>query len=438
MIGILRQHLRSGFLGHQLVQGVLGVGGLKLVSLPLTFAASVLLARGLGPTNYGHYSFVMAVIAVLSLPIGPGMGQLITREVARYHHGGQWQLLRGLLRWSRACVLAGSLVAILAIGLAALAHDDWSGESRWTLMVIGSVGLPLMGLSVVQGNTLRGMRLTVLAQLPELLAKPSIQLALAGILLGFGLLTPETAQCTQLAAYGGAVALGAYLLRRARLSEVSRAEPAFRGRDWSRALLPFTLLGAASMLNTQIGILALGWLGTPQEVAALQLAQSGAMLVVFALGIINAVIAPHVARAHRDGNRQRLQTLSRQSARASLALGLPIALPLIFFGGPIVHLVYGEIYTETVAVPLAILAAGQLVNAAFGSVGLFLSMSGHERDTLLGQFIALTVNVLVAVVLIPPFGATGAAVAASLGLVTWNLVLAAKVVSRLHLRPSAL
>jgi O-antigen/teichoic acid export membrane protein len=91
-----------------------------------------------------------------------------------------------------------------------------------------------------------------------------------------------------------------------------------------------------------------------------------------------------------------------------------------------------------VGVPLAILAAGQLVNAAFGSVGLFLSMSGHERDTLLGQFIALTVNVLVAVVLIPPFGATGAAVAASLGLVTWNLVLAAKVVSRLHLRPSAL
>jgi O-antigen/teichoic acid export membrane protein len=87
---------------------------------------------------------------------------------------------------------------------------------------------------------------------------------------------------------------------------------------------------------------------------------------------------------------------------------------------------------------LIILAAGQLINVAFGSVGLFLTMTGYERDTLRGQVIALVVNALAAVILIPPYGAVGAALAVAIGLVTWNAALAISFVQRLGFRPSAL
>ena len=59
----------------QLLRGAFGVGALKILSLPLTLAASVLLARGLGPEGLGQYAFVMATITMLVLPIGPGLGQ---------------------------------------------------------------------------------------------------------------------------------------------------------------------------------------------------------------------------------------------------------------------------------------------------------------------------------------------------------------------------
>jgi O-antigen/teichoic acid export membrane protein len=161
------------------------------------------------------------------------------------------------------------------------------------------------------------------------------------------------------------------------------------------------------------------------------------MMVALPLGIVNMVIGPHIARAQKANDKDRLQRLSRQSARASLAVALPVALPLIFFGGAIVELVYGQPYRNAARLPLAILSFGQLVNVAFGSVGMFLTMSGFERDTLRGQVVALLINVVSAMVLIPHMGAVGAALAVAIGFVTWNIVLAISLVNRLKIRPSA-
>ncbi|WP_187367480.1 polysaccharide biosynthesis C-terminal domain-containing protein, partial [Haloferax sp. KTX1] len=68
-------------------------------------------------------------------------------------------------------------------------------------------------------------------------------------------------------------------------------------------------------------------------------------------------------------------------------------------------------------------------------VGLFLTMTGFERETLLGHLAGLIVNVSASLILIPSYGAQGAAYAAAAGLLTWNTVLAFKVYRRLQLRP---
>ena len=421
----------------QLVRGAMGVGGLKLLSLPLTLAASILLARALGPEGYGQYVFVMAVIALLALPIGPGLGQLVTREVARYHHGEDWSLFRGLLRRAHQWVLLGSVVIISAVLIVAGHNAAWAVDDRWTLLFIASLMLPLLGLNALRSHTLRGLRHVFQAQLPELLARPAFHLLFAGVLLVGGALTPATALGSQIAATGLAFLLGAWLLSRCRPAQVEQADPDYRHGEWGRALLPFILLAAVSTLNAQIGILALGWLGTDEDVAALQVAQQGAMLVVLSLTIVNLVIGPHITRAHRDGDKARLQHLSRQSARAALAVALPIALTFILLGGPILHLVYGEAYAAMATWPLAILAMGQLVNVAFGSVGLLLVMSGHERESLKGQLAGLTVSSALSFAVIPLFGVVGAASAIAVGLLVFNMVLAVKVVQRLGIGVTA-
>jgi O-antigen/teichoic acid export membrane protein len=421
----------------QLVRGALGVGGLRLLSLPLTLGTSILLARGLGPEGYGKYVFVISLTSILALPVGPGLGQLVAREVAKYQHGAEWGLFQGLLRRAHQWAIFGSAVMAAAIATLAIRSASWTIGDRWTLLLLAMLMLPLLGLNALRGATLRGLRHPFYAQLPEMLLRPALHLAIAGSLLLTGMLNPVTTLASQILATALAFGFGAWLLWRFKPTEVGQAKPSYQHREWCWALLPFTLLAAASTLNSQIGILTLGWLGANEDVSALQLAMSGAMMVALPLGIVNMVIGPHIARAQKANDKDRLQRLSRQSARASLAVALPVALPLIFFGGAIVELVYGQPYRNAARLPLAILSFGQLVNVAFGSVGMFLTMSGFERDTLRGQVVALLINVVSAMVLIPHMGAVGAALAVAIGFVTWNIVLAISLVNRLKIRPSA-
>lgn len=432
----LLSSFRGGSLTAQLVRGALGVGGLKLLSLPLTLATSVLLARWLRPEGYGNYVFIISLINLLALPVAQGLGQLVTREVAKYHHNEEWELYRGFMRRTHHWIYLVSCVFGIVITTVVASNASWSVDDHWTLLLIATPMLPLLGLNALRSATLRGLQHVFYAQLPELIARPGLHLLMVGGLLLAGLLNPASALVSQVAATTVAFGVGAWFLWHLKPVGVGQVLPAYRHGEWARALLPFTLLAAVGTFNGQIGILALGGLGSAEDVAALQVAMSGAMLVMFSLTIVNMVIGPHITRAYRDNDKLRLQRLSRYSARAALAVALPVAVPLIFFGGPIIELVYGEIYRQTATLPLAILAAGQLINVAFGSAGMFLTMSGFERDTLLGQLTALLINVILAVVLIPPLGALGAALAVAISLVLWNTILAIRCVQRLGFRPS--
>jgi O-antigen/teichoic acid export membrane protein len=420
----------------ELLRGTFGVGALKIISLPLTLAVSVLLARGLGPEGLGQYTFVMAIISMLVLPIGPGLGQLVTREVAKYQYSNDWGLFRGLTRRAHQWVLLGSVMLVIGIAIVSYFQATWMVQDVWSLLLIASLLVPLLSLNVLRASILSGLCYVVSAQLPEMVVRPALYLLIITGLLFGGLINPATALISQIVATGLAFLLGAWLLRRARPESVSVTEPEYQNKEWGTALPPFIMLAMVSTLNGAIGILALGWLGTDAEVGILSVAQSGAMLVAVSLTIVNVVIGPRITRAHRDDDWNLLQRLSRQSSRAALAVALPIALPMIFLATPIINLVFGEAYQEA-AWPLIILAIGQLINVAFGSVGLFLTMTGFERDTLRGQVIALVINAVAAIILIPPFGAVGAALAVAIGLVTWNVSLAIIIVKRLRFRPSA-
>jgi len=422
----------------RLVRGALGIGGLQLLFLPLQFAASILLARVLGPEGFGQYTFIMSVIMVLSLPFDMGIRQFVTREVAGYLHEGQWSLFRGLLRRLHQWVLLGVLLIAWVLGGLAVWRTTWVVSDRWTLLLVGLGILPFLGLNALREAALRGLGFVVRAQIPNLLVRPGFHLAAAALLLAAGLLNPATALLSQAAAVALAFAIGAVLLRRHRPAEVGTTEPDYHNAQWAGAWLSFTLLMAASLLNNRIGILLLGWIGTDEQVAGFRLADQGAQLVAMSLIMINLVIGPHITRIYRAGSTNRLQQLSRQSARAALALSLPIALPLIFFGSPLITFVFGAEYVGITIVPLAVLAGAQLVNVGFGSVGMFLAMSGFERDAIIGHLIALTLNISTGLFLIPKFGASGAASAAAVGLIAWNLVLGFKFRQRLNLRPSAL
>lgn len=424
----------------QLLRGGIGSLGLKLASAGLGFALAILLARALGPTGYGVYAYVFALVSLMAVPAEFGLPHLVVRETARAHAHEQWGLMRGVWRWSAlAAGVLAVLVAAVAGGLA------WALAERFSTLQLATVAwglllVPLIALGNLAGAALRGLRNVLQGQLPELVLRPGAFLALSAAVLlgGNGGFTADTAMLLHVIAAAGALAAGAWLLARQRPSPVARAAVAvYETRRWVRSAIPLALVAGMHLIHHHTDIVMLGLFMASGDVGAYRVAAQAATVVALGLNAMNMVVAPRFARLHASGDAGHLKWLVTFSARIILLLTLPVAACLALFGEPVIRVVFGDGYT-TGSAALAILAAGQLCNAAFGSVAFLLNMTGHERDTARGLAAAVAVNVVLNLLLIPAFGLEGAALATSVTLGLWNVLLWRAVRRRLGIDSTAL
>lgn len=425
-------------LKQKLIKSFLGVGLIKLLSIPIGFATTIILARILGPEKFGQYSFVMALIPLIAVPVSGGVSQLLTREVAIFFQSKSWSFYRGALRSAHSwvVVVSGLILSIFWVMWSCLSLIPTEG--KWSLLPIAVFLVPLLGLSAVRNGAMKGLGMPAYAEVPQQLIQPILTLIFFAAAAWLGLLDTQNALWIQVIGSGFVFLIASWMFYKVRPVQATEWAPEFKLINWGRSLLPFSLLALVSAFNAQIGIIFLGILSSDDQVAAMRVAERGGQFVVLSLTLINMVIAPYIVQAHRDGDKNRLQKLAQQSARGGFLLSLPIALVLIFFGEKMIGLAFGKDYISMSYFPVVILVLGQLFNVFFGSVGLLLSMSGNESFTLFGQFLAILSNVVLCLILVPKFGAVGAAVSVSISIGIWNLVLAYFVVQKLKIRPVAI
>ena len=427
-----------GSLRRRLVRSGAGIAFIQVLSRLLTLLLGVILARGLGVNGYGVYAYASSVLTLLLVFAELGMPTLVMREAAASHARQDWPYLRGLFVWS------GQLVCLASITLAAMGTlvlwqygDGMLPPLRQTLFG-ALVLLPLTALTREITAALRGLQLVVKAQATETLIRPFLVLLVIGLLFTFvpNMRQPQYAIAVQAGAGLVVLCLAAALLYRCLPQPVHTTTVLYHTRQWLTSAMPLTLIGGAGILNNQTDILMLGFFRTPTDVGIYHVSVQGAALVGFGLHVANAVIAPQFARLYSLGDMAHLQHLVTASARIILLTALPVAGIFIVAGGVITGWVFGPEFTKS-HMPLAILAAGQLVNAAIGSAGFLLNMTKHERDVARTLLITAGLNVLFNLALIPPFGMAGAASATSVSLAMCNIMLYKIVKKRLGINSLA-
>jgi O-antigen/teichoic acid export membrane protein len=195
-------------------------------------------------------------------------------------------------------------------------------------------------------------------------------------------------------------------------------------------------LWAASSMSLAVqwsGILMAGIFVSSSEIAFLSAAQRTAMLTSFVLMVVNIVVAPRYARLWQENKKQEIQNLAKWSTRGMIALASPLVAAMIFIPGTIMGL-FGDEFVVAGNL-LAIMAIGQFINVATGSVSYLLTMSGHERDFRRVTFFAGPLTVILSYFLILEYGVLGAAIATAIGLSLQNLLALAMVRKRLGFWP---
>jgi O-antigen/teichoic acid export membrane protein len=400
-----------------------GSFALQVTNTAAAVVTTIILARLMEVSAFGTYSWVVATVYLLTVPAVLGADRLLVRDVSVYLDSGAAGHVRGLLRRAVQLVLVTCSVIVTVIAVAVLILDPGTDPQTEPALLIGLLALPALSLGFIFQSALMGMHKVVVGQFSELLLRPALLVAL--VLLGAAFLgAPISAPMavgffTASAVISAAIAF--VVLRRRMRTTINPAAPAYESRRWLAAAVGLVFLSGALFINSQIGVVLLGVLDQHDSAGIYAVAQRGAMLVVFPLLALNAAIAPTAARLWAAGDVRQLQRLVTMGARGALLVSVPIAIAFILAGDVLVKLIFGPAFAAA-ALPMAILSAGQIANAATGSVTTLLIMTGNERRAAFGIAAGLALNVGLGLLLIPSYQATGAAVAAASGMIVANLI----------------
>lgn len=412
--------------------------GVGLVSLfarglgPLsTFATTLILARALGAEATGYFFVVLTLITGLTLIARLGLGTALQRFVGSASGCGDnariiWLYRYALRMTSSLSVLLGAFCFVAASPIATLFFGDDSQIQLIRIMSLLIFPLSLLGIFAA---FLKSLSRPVWGCFIEAGLLPL--LGLTGTLLAILIAPPtiEALACVLLIAAYASLILAHRVVHRHLPSQVDPvAAPSVKVLDSCLSLTGVDLLQYALLW---LPLLLLPVLAGPVEAGLYNVshrlaAQMGLILLVFA-SITSHRFAAHYQRSEDE----ELLRLARESTRAMLMLGLPLAVILVGCARPILGL-FGADFVQAEQT-LYILVAGQTFNLLTGPSGYLLAMSGNER-LLIRIMLATTVfMIVIATSLIPLFGNTGAAFAVTGGMIFQKSLCSLFVMRRLNL-----
>jgi O-antigen/teichoic acid export membrane protein len=193
----------------------------------------------------------------------------------------------------------------------------------------------------------------------------------------------------------------------------------------AREVLGFTIPLLTSDLvymtmNTS-DVILLGHYGGATDVAAFRVIGPTAHLNQLVMTSFTLLFTPLAARMFARHDREGINQLYWQTAVWIAVLSFPLFALTFSLADPVTVTLFGERY-ESSAVYLTLLSLGYYFNAALGFNGLTLKVYGRLRYIVSINILAALVNVGVNIILIPRYGALGAAIGTCGTLILHNIL----------------
>ena len=404
--------------------GAAGSIGVTAFNVIVSLAITVLLARLLGPSEFGTYTFVYVIVLTLSIPLTSGLRTLLVREVATLSDRADWPRLNGLLRtslfaWVGYCLV---LTGVLAVARR-IVSSEWAGIAP-SLYALGFLLLPSVAAIAGLSAIMTGMHRVVLGQAMNLLFRPFLFVLAIVLVWQVGGLALGANGALRLNVNAALFAAALSLVVTVRLMPKSAlsARPEYDLPTWARSVVLLTLNASVGLVYTYTDVLMLGLIDAKESVGHYRVATQGAVFVVLVMQALTALVNPGIARGFSRGDLASLEAVLVRYTVVALVPASVVFLVYLSVGGQLLALTFGPSYAAAWG-PLVILGLGQLVNVATGFVGPVLNMTGHERETVVGTTLSALINMILNLVLIPQFGVTGAAIATGISIVFWNVYL---------------
>jgi O-antigen/teichoic acid export membrane protein len=341
---------------------------IRVASAVLVYLIQVLLARWMGEFQFGIYVYVWTWVLLIGALVDFGLASAAQRFIPEYLGLRAFALLRGFLSGSRWLTLA---IATAIAGLAALGIrmlEPWIGQYEIVPLYLACATLPMFALTHMQEGIARAYGWVNIALLPP------------------------------------------YIMLERRLGRAVAPGPkTHEAGTWLLTAIPIFMVEGFYFLLTYADVLVLQQFRPPEEVAIYYAAAKTLALVTFVHYSVAAATTHKFTEYHVRGDRARLAAFLSESIRWTFWPSLAATIAILALGRPFLWL-FGPRFVDGYSL-MFILAVGPLARAAIGPVERLLNMVGEQRACALVYGGAFAFNFVGCLVLIPPLGIHGAAIA---------------------------
>ena len=420
---------------EQIFRDLLKGGGVvlfgRVAELGISFLGLTVIARLIGPTDFGAVSIGSTMLSMLSTLSILGLDTGIGRFLPRYDSAED---RRGVLvSGFRIGVPLAVVVGLTVVATADVVATRVFGDPALTLvLVIFGAALPFAAFVELCVGAIQGSKLVAPKVIVEQLTIPFVRVSIAFVVLylGFGVIGISIAYGC---GYVVAAAIGlCYLWRKTDLFGGDAYTPIYR--DLLTFSMPLVVTIAMSKILGYLDTFLLaGYLPT-REVGIYKVAYPVAMLLLIGLESINFLFMPMLSGLESKDRYQELQRVFQVVTKWAFMGTLPIFLVIALFPEMTLRVTFGDQYIGG-AQALSILAVGFFVKVVAGPNSQLLTSTGETRVIMVSNSIAAVVNVGLNLGLIPRYGIVGAAFATAVSATLMNVLYTAELYRRIGVHP---
>ena len=366
------------------------------------FRAAIVIyaARVLGAADYGVFSYVVGLAGFFTVLADIGVNATLTREISQKPNRTPYYFATSF--WIKVTlIIISALVIIFAAPLLT------NIEAAKVLIPFVALLTAFDALREFMAGYFRGKEKMELDAL--LIITTNVAITIAGFAILAFSTTAKALTIAYIISAGAGAILGIYILRD-KFIQVFKYFRANLLKPILKAALPISLLGILGVFMLNIDIVMLGFYKGAEEVGFYAASQKIVNLLYVLPSILAASTFPTISRFISKKDGEKTKELMEKSVTTSLLVALPLAVGGVILSGQIIKFIYGAAYAPATSAFILLILTPLLVFPGM-FIGNYIFAHNKQKQIAPRVVAGAVGNVVLNILLIPPLGIAGCALA---------------------------